>query len=114
MRPARCGLVPLVGAAALAFALVTPAAAGEDEVLAAGRALFVEDSEPQCGICHTLAEAETEGEVGPNLDELMPSEDQVKKAVTEGIEAMPAYSDTLGEDEIAALALYVSTVAGRR
>ena len=102
-------------AAILAFLFLTltaPAAFAEDDV-ARGREIFTETAAPQCGICHTLADAGAEGEIGPNLDELKPSEDQVQRAVTEGIEAMPSYRDSVGPDDIAAVARYVASVAGK-
>jgi mono/diheme cytochrome c family protein len=43
-----------------------------------------------CGGCHTLAAADTEGVVGPNLDELQPSREEVLGAIDSGPGAMPA------------------------
>ncbi|PST18702.1 cytochrome c [Mesorhizobium plurifarium] len=88
-----------------------PASADEDK-LALGREIFLERSEPQCALCHTLADAEAVGEVGPNLDELKPDAERVATAVTNGIGPMPA-NEILTEKDIEAVALYVSTVAGR-
>jgi cytochrome c6 len=45
-----------------------------------GRALFVET----CGSCHTLDAAGTQGQVGPNLDELQVDEAQVLRAIRIG------------------------------
>jgi len=46
-----------------------------------GKALFISNS---CGSCHTLADAGTNGNVGPNLNQLKPSQITVKTAVMNG------------------------------
>lgn len=71
-----------------------------------GREVFLKDSMPQCGVCHTLEEAASKGIVGPNLDELKPSEAQVLNAIKQGIGAMPPQT-TLSESQLKALAKYV-------
>jgi mono/diheme cytochrome c family protein len=67
----------LAALATLAAGLVLAGCAGEaesDEMesadLANGKALFVngKDGKQPCGSCHTLADAGTQGQVGPNLD----------------------------------------------
>ena len=94
----------------LVAALLVPLPAwSEDAGEALGRQVFRE-AEPQCGICHTLADAGTTGEIGPNLDELKPTEEQVRLAVEDGVGVMPAYAETLSEEEIAAVAEYVANV----
>jgi len=72
---------------AIAFAFAAPAAfaQSDDELLELGREVFLEHAEPACGLCHTLADAETEGGIGPILDDLQPSTDQVRLAVTLGV-----------------------------
>ena len=99
---------PLRALAALVL-LATPAAAADE----AGRRVFLDVAEPRCGVCHTLAEAGTTGEVGPNLDVLKPDAERVKAAVTTGIGVMPAFED-LTPEQIEAVALYVSGAAGRK
>lgn len=90
-----------------------PAGGEVDEaVLEQGRAIFTAEAVPQCGICHTLADAGTTGEIGPNLDELTLTADQVQLAVEGGVGVMPAYGDLLTEEEIDVLATYVAAVAG--
>lgn len=90
-----------------------PAAAGADEAaLALGKTVFLEAAEPHCAVCHTLADAKAAGEVGPVLDELKPDAERVTAAVVNGVGIMPAY-DTLTKEQIDAVALYVSTVAGK-
>ena len=43
-----------------------------------------------CGSCHTLAAAGTQGQTGPNLDDLKPDKDTVLTAIAEGPSIMPA------------------------
>ena len=42
------------------------------------------------------------------LDELRPDAARVSKALHDGLGAMPSFKETLTEEQIAALALYVS------
>jgi cytochrome c6 len=66
-----------------------------------------------CGSCHTLADAGTTGAVGPNLDELKPNALKVEVFVTDGSPPnMPSFKDQLSEDEIKAVAEYVSEATG--
>lgn len=76
--------------------------------LAAGKRTF----EETCSSCHTLAAAGATGEVGPNLDELEPSQALVEKQVTDGGGGMPAFGGTLSKEEIADVAKFVSSSAG--
>ncbi|MGL6280514.1 MAG: c-type cytochrome [Gaiella sp.] len=65
-----------------------------------------------CGSCHTLADAGSTGAVGPNLDELAPTEAQVVAVVTNGKGNMSSFADQLSEEQIVDVAAYVSSVAG--
>jgi mono/diheme cytochrome c family protein len=65
-----------------------------------------------CGSCHTLSAAGATGAVGPNLDELGPTKEQVVAIVTNGRGAMPPFADQLDPEEIEAVATYVSSAAG--
>lgn len=78
----------------------------------AGRDAFILGSDPPCSNCHTLADAGATGTIGPNLDELKPSFDQVIQAVNTGPGAMPSFKDASPtfKDNLAA---YVSTAAGQ-
>jgi cytochrome c6 len=76
----------------------------------AGKAVF---ESAGCGSCHTLADAGTKGSVGPNLDDLQPSAEQVAAIVPNGRGIMPGFSDKLSKTDIANVAAYVSTVAGK-
>jgi mono/diheme cytochrome c family protein len=84
----------------------TGAAAGGSD--AAGKIIFTTN----CGVCHTLSDAGTTGTVGPNLDDLAPSEAKVATQVTNGGGAMPPFKDSLSEEQIADVAAYVSAVTG--
>ncbi len=67
-----------------------------------------------CASCHTLAAAGSTGTVGPNLDQLKPSDAVVVKQVTNGGGGMPAFGSSLSKAQIEAVAKYVSTVAGTK
>jgi mono/diheme cytochrome c family protein len=73
-----------------------------------GKSLFTAN----CGTCHTLADAGTNGTIGPNLDESKPSKQLAVERVTNGMGAMPSFKGQLSEAEIDAVADYVSSVAG--
>ena len=74
----------------------------------AGEAVFVAN----CGTCHTLSDAGTTGNVGPNLDDSQPPEDLVVDRVTNGRGQMPPFKGSLSEQQIADVAAYVSSAAG--
>jgi len=97
------------GAAATEPATTEPAATGGGEA-ADGAAVFASAG---CGNCHTLKAADATGSVGPNLDELMPDEEQVAVQVANGGGGMPAFGDQLSDAEIEAVAQYVSQNAGQ-
>jgi len=67
-----------------------------------------------CGSCHTLAAAGATGTVGPNLDELKPDEARVKRQVENGGGVMPAFKGRLTDAQIAAVAKFVSSSAGKK
>ncbi len=74
----------------------------------AGKAVFTGSA--GCTGCHTLADANATGTVGPNLDTLKPTYDAVVKQVTNGGQVMPPFKDTLTEQQIQDVAAYVSSV----
>jgi cbb3-type cytochrome c oxidase subunit III len=75
-----------------------PGAGGNDPKL-----LF----QSNCGSCHVLADAATEGTVGPNLDQAKPELQQAVRQITNGGGGMPAFKGQLTEQQIRALARYV-------
>ena len=71
--------------------------------------LEVYNNKAQCGMCHTLQAAGSEGQIGINLDQLKPSMQQVVSAVTNGIGVMPSFEGMLSSEEIEAVSYFVST-----
>lgn len=76
-----------------------------------GRKIFTQMAVPQCGVCHTLADAGTSGTIGAKLEDLKPDAARVANAVRDGVGVMPAYRETLTEEQIQAVAYYVSRAA---
>ena len=72
----------------------------------AGKEVFLGSA--GCGSCHTFADAGTSGTIGPNLDDSAPSVELAVDRVTNGAGAMPSFSSTLSEEDIANVAAYVS------
>jgi len=66
-----------------------------------------------CGSCHTFADAGSTGTIGPNLDVAKPSLELAVERITNGMGQMPPFADQLSKEQIAAVARYVSTPAGR-
>ena len=69
--------------------------------------LEIFNNKAQCGMCHTLQAAGSEGQIGINLDQLKPLMPQVIMAVTNGNGVMPAFEGMLSSEEIDAVAYYV-------
>ena len=69
--------------------------------------LEVYNNKAQCGMCHTLQAAGSEGQIGTNLDQLKPQIPQIISTVTNGIGVMPAFEVMLTMKEIDAVAYYV-------
>tara|TARA_B110000438_G_C15562430_1_gene541763 strand:+ start:322 stop:627 length:306 start_codon:yes stop_codon:yes gene_type:complete len=69
--------------------------------------LEVYNDKAMCGTCHTLKAAESDGQIGPNLDMLKPQIPQIVYAITNGIGVMPAWGDILTQEEIEAVAYYI-------
>ena len=69
--------------------------------------LEVYKSKAMCGTCHILKAAESSGDIGPNLDQLKPSLDQIIYAVTNGIGVMQSWEGILTKEEIEAVAYFV-------
>ena len=66
-----------------------------------------------CASCHTLAAAGAHGTIGPNLDQLKPSETIVQHQVEVGGGVMPAFKGTLTAAQITAVAKFVASSAGK-
>jgi mono/diheme cytochrome c family protein len=98
-----------VGAAPTETQPVETRPAETQPAAADGAAVFTDAG---CSSCHTLSAAGASGTVGPNLDELRPTQEQVVAIVTNGRGAMPSFADQLSPEEIQAVATYVSSSAG--
>jgi len=90
--------------------------AGPDEQVAAGKQIFASEG---CGGCHTLADAGSGGQIGPNLDDVLKGVDEAKIredivdpdaqiAAGYGAGIMPStYGQTLSDSELDALVAYL-------
>ena len=87
-----------------------PAGGGAAGDATAGKAVFASAG---CGTCHTLGDAGSSGTVGPNLDDAMPAAALVTQRVTNGKGGMPSFKGQLDATQIADVAAYVSSVAGK-
>ena len=79
-----------------------------DPIFEMGKTIFLEQG---CAVCHTLADAKSYGEIGPNLNQIKPDIARVINAVTNGIGIMQPYEGILSTQEIEAVAHYVSISA---
>jgi mono/diheme cytochrome c family protein len=70
-----------------------------------GEAIFASAG---CGGCHTLEAAGSNGTVGPNLDEAQPSLELAIDRITNGQGGMPSFKDQLSEEQIRAVAEFVT------
>ena len=70
-----------------------------------GEAIFASAG---CGGCHTLSAAGSNGTVGPNLDEAQPSLELAIDRITNGQGGMPSFKDQLSEEQIRAVAEFVT------
>ena len=77
-----------------------------DEKFNLGKDVFLNAG--NCGICHSLRDADTAGNIGPNLNEIKPDIGRVINSVSNGIGVMPAYEGILTSKEIETVAIYVS------
>jgi mono/diheme cytochrome c family protein len=92
---------PTLEPATPAFKLKGDPAAGKKIFLSAG-----------CISCHTLADANATGTVGPNLDQAKPDYRLVTARVTLGKGAMPSFKGQLTDQQIADVAAYVVKATG--
>ena len=80
-----------------------------DPIFELGKTIFLEQG--NCATCHTLADAKSNGEIGPNLNQIKPDISRVIMSVTNGIGVMPPYEGVLSTKEIESVAHYVSISA---
>ena len=87
------------------FLLTSSSPASSDSKMELGLEIY--NNKAMCGTCHILQAAESTGNIGPNLDQLKPSIDQIIYVVKNGIGVMQAWEDILSSKEIEAVAYYV-------
>ena len=80
-----------------------------DALFEMGKDVFL--NKAVCSACHTLADAGSNSQIGPNLNEIRPDKMTIMNVVTNGIGVMPPYEGQLTQEEIEAVAHYVSTSA---
>ena len=83
--------------------------ANADELFNKGKEVFLEAG--NCAACHSLSDAGSIAEIGPNLNEIRPQVQAILMAVRNGIGVMPAMEGILSDEEIEAVAHYVSISA---
>jgi cytochrome c oxidase subunit II len=93
----------------------------QEQLIALGRETFVGDG--SCGACHTLGDAGTTGETGPNLDRALgsQSEDEIRTDIVDpnaeiapGFAANimpPNFEETLSAQQLDGLVAYLATVS---
>src|SRR5215213_6567681 len=110
----KCGGVPACGVEATSAKpppeTTTTGGGGGADAQAEGKQIFTGSA--GCGGCHTLADAGTSGNVGPNLDEAKPGKALAVDRVTNGKGPMPPFKGQLSPAQIEAVATYVSRAAG--
>ena len=80
-----------------------------DELFNKGKEVFLESG--NCAACHTLSDAGSIADIGPNLNLIRPQVQTILMAVKNGIGVMPAMEGILSDEEIEAVAHYVSISA---
>src|SRR3954465_4456497 len=75
---------------------------GTQSASAQGKQIFTSN----CGGCHTLKDAGTSGQGGPDLDDLQPDKATVVRQVNNGGGQMPAFKGRLSPAQINAVATY--------
>ena len=83
--------------------------ANADELFSKGKDVFLEAG--NCAACHSLSDAGSIAEIGPNLNQIRPQVQTILMAVKNGIGVMPAMEGILSDQEIEAVAHYVSIAA---
>ncbi len=83
--------------------------AKSDPMFELGKNIFL--NKAACSSCHVLADAGSDGQIGPNLNEIRPDKDRILNAVKNGIGVMPMYEGELTVEEIEAVVYYVFTSA---
>ena len=85
----------------------------DSEKMVLGLDIF--NNKAMCSSCHVLKAAGSTGNIGPDLDDLKPLEEQVRDVVTEGLGVMPAFGEEgiLSKEEIDIVSFYVANSSGK-
>src|SRR5437667_5384154 len=89
----------------LAATLLLAGCGGKSETNASGAKVFASAG---CGGCHTLSAAKSNGQTGPNLDQVKPSYDAVVRQVSNGGGGMPSFTSKLSTNQIRDVASFVA------
>ena len=94
------------------FSLTTDLKA-DSEKMVLGLEIF--NNKAMCSVCHVLKAAGSTGNIGPDLDDLKLSEEQIRDVVTQGFGVMPAFGEEglLTSEEIDAVSYYVTNSSGK-
>ena len=92
---------------------LTPALKADSEKMVLGLEIF--NNKAMCSVCHVLKSAGSTGNIGPDLDDLKLSEEQIRDVVTQGFGVMPAFGEEglLTSEEIDAVSYYVTNSSGK-
>ncbi len=82
-----------------------------DPIFELGKDVFL--NKAVCSSCHMLVDAKSDGQIGPNLNDIRPDKARVLNAVKNGIGVMPAYEGQLTNEEIEAVSYYVFIAADK-
>jgi mono/diheme cytochrome c family protein len=83
---------------------------GGTQASAKGKQVFTQN----CAGCHTLKDANANGQIGPNLDDVKPDAQTTQRQVENGGGSMPAFKGRIPDSDIQAVAAYVASVAGKQ
>jgi len=92
----------LIGIIFYIFIKVFPFSKSKSEI---GKEIFLVKG--RCATCHTLSDASSYSNIGPNLDYRKPSKSRVLYTVMEGVGAMSSLEGILSKEEMEAVADFV-------
>ena len=88
------------------FSLIFFSELKSDEIFLKGKDIFLNAG--NCSTCHSLKDANSNANIGPNLNEIQPVLERVYTVVMNGAGVMPSYQGILTEEEMKAVSYYVS------
>ena len=88
------------------FSLIFFSELKSDEIFLKGKDIFLNAG--NCSTCHSLKDANSNANIGPNLNEIRPVLERVYTVVMDGAGVMPSYQGILTEEEMKAVSYYVS------